>query len=257
MKRIFFCALWLLTALPAFGETPEAYPGFVWGTATKDFNDVEGWGTQGLAEQAIQWTTLPGDIRVKTFAAYYFRFRTENASSYNSHAPALGFELSRDFLNLGGSYEWRTYPSIRETTQNFYLYLSGYKRFDLFSPKEGQPSLFGIPVLGFPTTIWGQIFQAFSDLEGTGTLGWASQGIEWLRLPGDIVFRTLASYRWRYRTRTPTYYTAYGPAVGVELGYKTVDLGFGYSWMHYPHLQASTNDWNLYLTWYLDWDLKK
>jgi hypothetical protein len=135
--------------------------------------------------------------------------------------------------------------------------LSWYKQGDFFSPAQGKPTLLGIPVLGFPTRTWGQFFHSFSNLEGTGTIGWLSQGIDWFSLPEEIVFRTQGTYRWRFRTENELYYNAHGPAVGIELSRRSVQLGFDYSWMTYPSLGTTTNNWEAYLTWYFDWDLKK
>jgi hypothetical protein len=247
----------VLDAIPVHADWPEAMPGSVWGTATKDFNDIEGWGTIGNLTQGVKWATLPADIAFTTYASYRWRLRSRNKLYYDAHGPALGVEFSRDAFSFGGDYEWQKYPGLDYTTNNFALYLSWYKRIDFLKGEDGHASLFGLPVLGFPTTTWGKVYHDFDHLEGTGTLGWVSQAVEWFSLPGDVVFRTLAIYRWRFRSKNEQYFDAHGPGLGIELGHKTVDLGLEYSWQRYPKLNTSTNDWHLYLTWYFGWDLKQ
>jgi hypothetical protein len=251
------CFILLLTGSANTFAAPEAYPGALWGTASRDFNNIEGLGTMGFISQGVQWVTLPGDVRFQTYASYSWRFRSENRDYYDAHGPGLGLEFSWKFFNLGAVYESRKYPAPQpeQSSNNILSYLTWYNRFDFISPNEGSASFLGIPVLGFPTTTWGQVFRDFNQLEGFGTQGWLNQGIEWFRF-SEVSFKTQATYRWRFRSEKQLYYDAHGPGLGVELSRKSIDLGLEYSWMRYPNLGTSTNDWHLYLTWYLDWDLK-
>ncbi len=250
------CSTLLACAAISSAEVPEAYPGSFWGNATHDFNNVEGWGTQGRLYQAIQWTTLPGDFALKTYAAMSWRLRSENQKFFNAYSPAIGVEVTRDFLTIGADYEWRDYPTLGTDKHNFFLYLIWYKEMDFFKPAEGKPSLLGIPVLGFPTTTWGHASQEFNNLEGTGTQGWISQGINWIRLPQNIILTTQATYHWRVRTKNQEFYNSHGPGLGVELGRNPLKFGVGYRWQRFPERKRTTGAWRIYLTWYLDWDLK-
>jgi hypothetical protein len=265
MKHLRIAALLISLMFAIFFETstahatsPEAYPGSFWGTGTNDFNDIEGMGTQGVLSQGVQWFTLPGDIKFQTYASYSWRFRAKNNDYYDAHGPALGAEFSWKFLNLGWDYEWQKYPSPSPGTdiQNSVVYITWYKRFDLFSPTDGSPSFLGIPVLGFPTTTWGKIFRDSKPVEGNGTLGWISQGIEWCRFSNDITFKTLAIYRWRARSENSRYYDFSAPGIGIEFSRNSVDLGLEYSWANYPRLETNANNLHAYLTWYFDWNLK-
>jgi hypothetical protein len=257
MKKTIICLglLALVSTGNAFADFPEAYPGSFWGTATRDRSGVEGWGTQGNVNQGVQLFTLPGSIPFKLYGAYSWRLRTENNTYYSANGPALGGEFAWKFFNFGAAYERLTYPLLDTVTRDFSFYLTWYARVDFFS-SGGQSSLLGLSVLGFPTTTWGRLSYDLNDIEGAGTMGWISQGIDWFRLPGDIVFRTLAIYRWRFRTLNEQYYDAHGPGVGIELGRKSVDLGASYSWQMYPHLNQTASDLYFYLTWYLSWDFK-
>jgi hypothetical protein len=258
MKQVLFCCLLLATSTASAFE-PEAYPGSFWGTGTHDFNDVEGLGTQGVLAQGVQWFTLPGGVRFSTYAAYSWRFRSHNQDYYDAHGPALGAEFSWKFFNLGLDYEWQRYPlpSPGADYQNAVYYLTWYKRIDFLMPSDGKGHVFGIPILGLPTTTWGKVFRDSKQLEGNGTLGWISQGIEWCRLPYDITFKTLAVYRWRSRSENQRYYDVSAPGVGIEFSRNSTDLGLEYNWAHYPGLGTTTSGWHAYLTWYFNWDLKK
>ncbi|MBI4386370.1 MAG: hypothetical protein HY551_03210 [Elusimicrobia bacterium] len=240
---------------PAWSFSPEGYPGSTWGNGTRDLNGFEGYGTQGKVHQSIQWLTLPGAITAKTFAAYRWRIRTQNRNFYDARGPAVGVEFTKSFVDFGADFSWQRFPGLNRTSEDFQLFVTWYKRVNLLE-KSSQANIFGLPILGLPLSTWGRLSHDLNNIEGDGAQGFVAQGVEWFRMPGDIVFRTLASYRWRFRSENRQYYNTHGPAVGVELGRKTVDVGVEFIWRRYPELPRSSRDFQLYLTWYFDWDLK-
>lgn len=257
--KTFLLGLILTTSVSsAFAYSPEGYPGYLWSSESYNFNGLEGFGTMGNLNQGIRWFTLPGGIVTTTYAAYRWRLREKNHAFFNAHGPATGLQFTFDVFNFGGDYEWQRYSALGTSTKNFSLFVNWYKRVYLIGGGNGDgASLFGIPVLGFPTTTWGRVTKDFNHLEGLGSMGFVNQGIEWFKLPGGIVTRTLASYQWRFRTENKAFYNVHGPGVGVEFTYKSFDFGTQYIWLKYPDIRRNSHDFRIYLSFYLDWDFKK
>ena len=244
-----------LHAASAAAYSPEAYPGWSWGNGTRDFNGFEGYGTQGNVNQGVQWLTLPGGLPFMTYASYNWRMRTQNRTFYDARGPALGAQVSKYFLAFGADYSWTYYPFLDTTPEEFEIYLTGYKRvYYLGGP---HPTFFGLPIVGYPTAFWARLSHDFNSLEGSGAQGWVTQSIDWVELPYHTVFRTLASYNWRFRSENQTFYNYQGPGLGVELEHSPLTLGMEYIWRRYPLLHEENKTFELYLTWYFYWDLKK
>ncbi len=259
-----------LLAGPALAYEPLAYPGSTWGTVSRDFADprstwkdltreepgLEGYGTQGTVKQGVTWLRLPADIDVNTFGAYRWRFRSKNRPYYNEQGPALSLEFNKSFLDFGLDFSWQRYPELRETSDQYELFLGWYKRIDLVG--EGGTSVLGVPIRGVPFKTWGRLAHDLHGLEGDTTQGWVNQGVEWLEVPGiKAVFKTYAAYRWRLRDKNRRFYNVHGPAVGLELSRGPFDLGVEHGWRRYPQLDRSQRTLEVSLTWYFGWDLKK
>ena len=103
---------------------------------------------------------------------------------------------------------------------------------------------------GYPGKLWTMETSDHGNLEGTGTQGRLTQGVQWLTLPGAIAAKTYAAYDWRVRTLNSAYYNAYGPAAGVEFSKSFLDVGADYGWQEYPELNQATQDLSLYASWY-------
>lgn len=246
----------LLAPVSARAYEPEAFPGSTWGNGTRDLNGFEGYGTQGWVRQGVQWLTFPGQITAKTFAAYNWRLRSQNRTYYDSRGPAVAIEFSKAFLDLGWEYSWQEFPQLDTRSENPAVYANWYKRYDL-SVWQKRANILGLPVVGLPFSTWGRLSHDFNNLEGDGSQGYVRQAVEWVRLPGSVVLRTQASYNWRFRSKNRPYYNMHAPSAGAELGWKTVDLGIEYLWRSYPELSKNTRDFQLYLIWYFNWDLKR
>ena len=119
-----------------------------------------------------------------------------------------------------------------------------------------QPTL-ALDIQGLPGSTWGQASHDFDSLVGSGVLGYVNQGIDWTTLPGGITFNTFAEFRYRLRTENNDFYNAYGPALGIEFKKSIFKLGADYYWEHFPGLSETDAKFQIYLTWYFDWDLKQ
>lgn len=230
-------------ALPA----PVGTPGSAWGGAGRDLSGFEGYGTQGWVRQGVRWPGLPGGVGVQTAAAYRWRVRTENRRFYDAHGPALTVEFDKSFVNWGLDLAWQRYPRLGRTDDRRELFLGWYKR--LVWARAGRAAL--------PAAAWGRLSRDLDGFEGNGAMGWLSQGVESPQLPGGLVARALASYRWRLRSRERLFYNVHGPALGLELSGGGMDLGIENVWRRYPELGRSESALQLYLNWYFAWDLSR
>lgn len=258
MKKLSLCLLFLALASPAFAYTPEAFPGAIWSSESAEFDGIEGLGSMGWISQGVQWITLPENIHFQTYGAYKWRFREDNDQYFDAHGPAVGAMFTWQSVNWGAEYNWWTYPSLYTTQNNASVYINWYERFYLIGGGHGSgASLFGLPVLGFPTTTWGQVTDDFNFVEGLGTMGFVNQGIEWFKFADGVVFRTVAAFKWRYRAKNQSTYNLNGPSVAAEIGSHYIDLGAEYGWWRYPGINLQQNEFRIYASIYVDWDLKK
>ncbi len=254
---VLLCGITILAATPAHGI--EALPGSTWGVLTHTNSDVSGDSFQGWINQGIDWTTLPGGITLNTYAEYRYRAQTDNKQYFNAYGPVLGLEFRKWFLKLGTDYYWQTYPAWPGGTQrsdNHEYYLTGYYKWDA----NKLDSLNSTKIVGLPGSVWFYLTYDAKGLTGSGGQGWINQGIDWFTIPGDITFNTYAEYRYRAQTKQFEYYDAQGPAVGLEFKKSYFKLGADYYWQEYPRWPGGTlrSDYlEIYLTWYIDWDLKK
>ncbi|MDP2681880.1 MAG: hypothetical protein Q8P28_03600 [Deltaproteobacteria bacterium] len=120
-----------------------------------------------------------------------------------------------------------------------------------------MPSSQAMGIEGFPGSTWGILTHDTGGLTGSGAMGWVRQGIDWAVLPGDITVDTYVEYRYRSRTKQNEFYDAEGPAMGIELKKSIFALGADYYWERFPKIDKSSENRELYLTYYYGWDLKK
>ena len=228
---------------------PEGYPGAVWGNASREFSGLDGTVTMGWVRQGVDWFHLPGDIPVKTMASYRWRIRSLNRDFYNSNGPGLGVEAEIGPADLGVEGRWIRYPERDRNFREAEAFLGFYKQWYPGGRDLGT-------VLGLPFSIWGKLTHDFEGEEGPGAMGWVRQGVEWFRLPGDIVFKTQGSYNVRFRGENRRFYDTHGPSLGVEFSRSPFDLGFQHDWRTFPELKRSTKSFQVYLSWFYAWDLK-
>ncbi|MFO7593760.1 MAG: hypothetical protein R6X15_06930 [Pseudomonadota bacterium] len=113
----------------------NAYAGSTYGRISHQLdNGDEGTAARGFVRQGMDWFTSitdVGELTLNTYAAYRFRFRTENNYWYDAHGPAVGIELQREPFTLGADYMWQTNPE-RDTREHRYsLYLTWYYDWNL------------------------------------------------------------------------------------------------------------------------------
>lgn len=111
---------------------------------------------------------------------------------------------------------------------------------------------------GYPGSTWGVVTDSSSDVSGSGNMGWVNQGIDWITLPGGVVLNTFAEYRYRDRSRQPEYFSAQGPAVGLEFRKSFLRLGASYyreTLPNYPNAPQRSTTRETYLAGYYAWDL--
>ncbi len=224
-------------------------PGSTWGTVTHDADGISGAGTMGFVNQGIDWTKLPGGVTLNTFAEYRWRLRSKNKDFYNTEGPALGVELRKSYFRLGVDYYWEHFTEINTTSENKEVYLAWYYDWDL-------GKFFASPYfMGLPGSTWGILTYDMNGINGSGALGYVNQGIDWVKLPGDVVFNTFVEYRLRAREKNTAFYDAEGPAVGIEFRKWFLRAGADYYWERFTGLHKDSNHMQYYISWYYSWDL--
>lgn len=246
----------LLCAAPAAAYSPVGYPGSVWNTNTRDAANFEGTGTMGRVSQGISWFTLPYKADFRTSAAYRWRFRSGNRLYFNAHGPSLGAAVSHSIGDIGVDFAWQTFPELERTDENFEIYGSWYKKWDLAKYLLKERRLAGVPIVALPFSTWGRLSHDLNDIEGDGSQGWVTQAVDWVEFGPKIVFRTFGRYAWRFRTKNRPYYNMQGPAVGAEFGWDGLKVGVERYWRRFPELKRSTGDFEFYADLYYRWDLK-
>jgi len=248
-------ALLLFTQLcpgRAAAYSPVGYPGAAYVNASRNFDGLEGSGSQGWVRQGVTWLRVKG-LDLNTYGEYSWRVRTKNKTYYNVYGPGLTVALEKGPFSLGAENTWLRYPKLPATTRNAALFGSWYYvvyRLDgTGRPEELLP-------LAFPLTTWGKLNYDLHGAEGSGSQGWLKQGIDWAPLGRGWKLNTYAAYNWRLRSKNKTYYNAIGPSVGLDLFKSGVTVGLEYLWQRFPQLHTSTRTANLNLTWFYGWNLK-
>jgi hypothetical protein len=111
-------------------------------------------------------------------------------------------------------------------------------------------------ILGAPGSLWGQVYQDSEGLNGSGVIGNVSQGIDWFEIGGGVVVNTFAEYRYRARERNNLYYDAQGPAVGIQLKWEWLQMGYDVYWERFPELEESYTNKEYFITGYYDWEFE-
>ena len=114
-----------------------------------------------------------------------------------------------------------------------------------------------LSIEGFSGSTWDTATHDFDSLVGSGLQGYVNQGIDWTTLPGGIGLNTFAEFRYRIRSENTDFYNAYGPALGIEFRKSPFKLGVDYYWERFPGLDETDAKFQVYLTVYYDWDLKR
>ena len=240
----------------ATAYSPDGYPGSVWGSLTRGFDNTEGTGVQGWARQGVRWARFGGGLDLNTYAAYNWRLRTRNKTYYNTNGPSLIAVLEKGPFSAGAEFAWLRYPDLPLNTKDYSLFATWYASRDI-SRLTGLPSLGTHSPLALPLSTWGRMSYDLQGVEGSGSQGWVRQGVDWLALGKSWKFNTYAAYNWRLRSKNKTYYDVHGPSLGAAFNGKYCDVGAEYYWQRFPQLNLTAKTFNIYFNWYYNWDLKK
>ena len=239
----------------ASAYSPLGYPGSTFGDITRNFNGVEGSGTEGWVRQGATLLRTKG-ADLNTYAEYSWRMRTKNQHYYTAYGPVLMAALEKGPASLGIEYNWLHYPLASRTSNYAALFGIWYYTTDsyiLAGKSGGKPH----SPQALPLSSWGRLNYDLQGIEGSGSQGWVKQGADWFSVGRGWMFDTYAAYNWRLRTKSRNYYNAFGPSLGVECSKSPAKIGLEYLWQRFPQDRISTRTFNLYLTWYYGWDLKK
>ncbi|MBI5814190.1 MAG: hypothetical protein HZB29_01110 [Nitrospinae bacterium] len=245
-----FAAMIALFSVPAGAYELEGAPGSMWGFLGYDNDDFSGSAVQGFVNQGIQLVTLPGDIKVVSYAEYRHRSRNKNQDYFDAGGPAVGLELRKGFFNVGVDYYWQRLPVLGVSSNRAQAYVGWFITWDANPEKK-------LGSLDLPGSSWGLLGYDNDDYSGSGVQGFINQGVTLYKFPGDIPMIAYAEYRHRSRNLNQKYYDSGGPAVGLEFRKSVVSWGVDYYWERLPVLGESSNRAQLYITWYVDWDLFK
>ena len=243
-----------LLSAPARAYSPLGYPGSTFGDLTRNFDGLEGSGTQGWVRQGVTWLR-PKGIDLSTYAEYSWRMRTKNQHYYTAYGPGLMAALEKGPVSMGIEYSWLRYPIASRTTKYVSLFGLWYYSTDsyvLAGKKGGKHTPQALPL-----SSWGRLNYDLQGIEGSGSQGWVKQGADWFTLGRGWMLNTYAEYNWRLRTKSRNYYNAFGPSIGIECSKTPVKIGLEYLWQKFPEDHISTRTFDLYLNWYFGWNLKK
>lgn len=247
---LLWLAIWSAGIPAAEAFEIEGYPGSTWGQLSYDNDEISGSGVMGFVNQGVQWTTLPGGVALVTYAEYRHRSRNKNQEYYDAGGPAVGLEFRKSVFTAGVDYYWETLPVLGEKSERAQVYGSVFVDWNL-------AKLLGVTAVpGLPGSMWGQASYDNDDISGSGVMGFINQGVQLATLPGGAPLVAYAEYRHRSRNKNPQYYDAGGPAMGAEVWIAFLRAGVDYYWETLPALGEKSERAQLYVSWYLDWNLK-
>lgn len=230
-------------------------PGHTWGSLSHDLKGRYGSGASVLLNQGIDWVRLPWDVTLRTYGEAWYRTRSEDARYYDIAGLAAGAELRKSAFSLGAEYASERYTRQSKKNRGGVLFLSWYQDwYKYLYDNSDDAGWFNLHSLSGST--YGKVFHDLGGNTGTGITGNINQGIDWLRLPGDMILNSFLEYRFSFRTGDNRYYNEHGPAVGTELQRSPFRLGIEYYWEHDTERHRQDQRAIVYLKWYYGWDLK-
>ena len=245
------CFNFILFLSPLSSSAIEGLPGANWVSLNHDVDGLTGSGGMGWINQGIDWMVLPGGITFNTYVEYGLRERSKEKEYFNARGPSVGIELSKSYFTAGVDYYWTEYPELDEREEGHEYTFGWYYTKDL-KPKDST-----LPLEGIPFSTWGKLSNDASGFTGSGGMGWIRQGIDWFKLPGDIMVNTFVKYSYRGRENENEYYNAQGPSVGLEFTWSYFNAGVSRYWEEFPELNESQVTTQYFAGWYYPWDLMK
>ena len=124
---------------------------------------------------------------------------------------------------------------------------------DLYKYKQTNFSKTMSRIEGLYGSTYGSIGQDLLGSTGFAVSASIQQGIDWVRLPGDITFSTYAEYKYSTRTSERRYFDQSGYGVGLEFRKSIFKFGAEYFWDTYTQRNQTKTTQLLYLSWFDEW----
>lgn len=124
---------------------------------------------------------------------------------------------------------------------------------ELSKYQQTQPARAKSSFEGFPGFTWGSMTHDLTGATGTGLSVLLNQGIDWIKLPGDIMVNTYAEYRYSTRTRESLYFDESGQSLGMQVKKFPFRLGVEYAWDDYREQDKIDSSKKAFFAWYYDW----
>lgn len=109
------------------------------------------------------------------------------------------------------------------------------------------------PIVGLSGSSYGSFFHDLQGSTGTGVSALLNQGIDWVKLPGNVLLRTYGELWYRTRSEDFKYYDLVGYSLGLELQKSIFRLGSEYVTERYTTQNKSNAGPQIFLGWYKDW----
>ena len=121
--------------------------------------------------------------------------------------------------------------------------------------KYKQTILAGVlsPILGLPGESWVKVSYDLDLNTGIGLSFFINQGIDWVKLPGDIILNTYGEYRYSNRTSDSLYFNERGQALGIDLKKSPFKLGVEFYRQIFSEQGKINFTGSAYFLWYYDW----
>jgi tetratricopeptide (TPR) repeat protein len=124
---------------------------------------------------------------------------------------------------------------------------------DLYKYKQTLFSRAMSKIEGLSGSSYGSVSQDLVGTSGFGISASIKQGIDWIKLPWDIIFSTYGEYKYSTRTGDNRYFNDSGYGAGFEFNKSIFKFGGEYFWDTYIQQNQVQLTKPLYLTWFHDW----
>ena len=230
-------------------------PGNIFGNLSHDLHGVTGTGLSATINQGVDWLKLPWDVMLRSYGEIWYRTRTRDSLYYDILGQAVGTELRKSDFRLGGEYISEKYTTQSKRNSGASLFIGWYQDwYKYLYDRSEDAGWFNIQSLSGST--YGKLAYDLTGATGTGVSGSINQGIDWLRLPGNILLNSFVEYRYSFRTGDNVYYNEHGPVIGTEFQRSPFRAGIENYWEHDTERHLLNSRTNAYLKWYYGWDLK-
>ncbi len=230
-------------------------PGNSFGNLSHDLHEVTGTALSATINQGVDWLKLPWDVILRSYGEIWYRTRTVDSLYYDILGQAVGTELRKSDFRLGAEYISEHYTSQSKRNSGASIFLGWYKEwYKYLYDRSEDAGWFNIQSLSGST--YGKLAHDLTGVTGTGVSGSINQGIDWLRLPGNILLNSFVEYRYSFRTGDNVYYNEHGPVIGTEFQRSPFKAGIENYWEHNSERHLLNSRTNAYLKWYYGWNLK-